>query len=606
MISNLKEILIKERGTLRGLKKCERCGHRSGMKAKNCKNSQCKKEFVFKNINRSEVIEKTRAIQLITKDDSRIYSIRVKDNKPNVRNFVKISDKIISSDEHSCIISCNAICYIDTCKYDSKEVNLSCKHVQHTAECTVAAVELKVKSDIFQRLIMSEDDRIKMWSMYVLNESIVPSVQRIDQNQFVVCSDFCKQFPAGLLHINYMTKLIPNIKLKFECDCKKKIISISPCNTIIIENDICNHLLLLSAALLSDIKLKEEFKEFTDYISSKYLLEESITMSSATADNLSFFNENSINENFLNPIDSLVTIEDGRQFLVNLTADDDLQISDIEFINTVDQITGSASLENTIESVTSANSTAAPATTDTIPSSNNINNFFNIDNNNIENLSLLSDCQIEFMDEFKLTDQVDLYQTTNDDFEFIETTTTTTTGNEFITSPITTEIEMNDENYVFGDVVDNDDFNMNFNFINNNCASSINTVNNNVFEHVIDVAKNDSIDEQVPISDIKKMNITQILRLLESHGVIINKVESTSDKLEDRSDQIYESEVSNLNYPNWLDSVIERINAAIDYNDDGKPEELTFSVYHVSLSNIASFAILSIKLFYLYRTFFGV
>lgn len=599
MISNFKEILIKERGTLRGLKMCQKCGHRSGMKAKHCKNTQCKKEFVFKNIKRSEVIEKTRAIQLITKDDSRIYSIRVKDNKPSVRNFVKISDKIISSDEHSCIISCNAICYIDTCKYDSKEVNLSCKHVQHTAECTLTAVELKVNSDIFHRLIMSEDDSIKMWSMY--NESIVPSVQRIDQNQFVVCSGICKQFPAGLLHINYMTKLIPNIKLRFECDCKKKVISISPCNTIIIENDICNHLLLLSAALLSDVKLKEEFKEFTDYISSKYLLEESVTMSSTTADNLSFFNENSINENFLNPIDNLVTIEDGRQFLVNLTADDDLQISDIEFINTADQITGSASLENTI---TSANSTAA--TTDTITSSNNINNFFNIDNNNIENLSLLSDCQIEFMDEFKLTDQVDLYQTTNDDFEFIETTTTTTTGNEFITSPITTEIEMNDENYVFGDVVDNDDFNMNFNFINNNCASSINTVNNNVFEHVIDVAKTDSIDEQVPISDIKKMNITQILRLLESHGVIINKVERTSDKLEDRSDQIYESEVSNLNYPNWLDSVIERINSTIDYNDDGKPEELIFSVYHVSLSNIGSFEILYIIVSLFFRTSFGV
>lgn len=51
----------------------------------------------------------------------------------------------------------------------------------------------------------------------------------------------------------------------------------------------------------------------------------------------------------------------------------------------------------------------------------------------------------------------------------------------------------------------------------------------------------------------------------------------------------YEEKLAALNatemqmFSNWMDSVIEKINLAMDFNDDGHPEPIVFSVPHVSI-----------------------
>lgn len=49
------------------------------------------------------------AVQLITKDDSKLFSVQIRDKDIDNRNFVSITDKIISSDASGSIISRNAI-----------------------------------------------------------------------------------------------------------------------------------------------------------------------------------------------------------------------------------------------------------------------------------------------------------------------------------------------------------------------------------------------------------------------------------------------------------------------------------------------------------------
>lgn len=52
---------------------------------------------------------KIHAVELITKDDAQIYSVQIKDRVTENRNFVSITDKVISSDANGTIISRNAI-----------------------------------------------------------------------------------------------------------------------------------------------------------------------------------------------------------------------------------------------------------------------------------------------------------------------------------------------------------------------------------------------------------------------------------------------------------------------------------------------------------------
>lgn len=94
---------IRHRSNLRGLVKCKECNHYNGTRALSCKNKQCSLSRV---IAQRKPKQKIDAVQLITQNESRIFSVRVRDDQ---RNFVSITDKVISSDESGALISRNAI-----------------------------------------------------------------------------------------------------------------------------------------------------------------------------------------------------------------------------------------------------------------------------------------------------------------------------------------------------------------------------------------------------------------------------------------------------------------------------------------------------------------
>lgn len=97
---------IRHRVSLRGLVKCKACNHFNGIRALACKNKSCKLSKI--DVKRKEK-PKIHVVQLITKDDSKLYSVPIRDRDIENRNFVSITDKVISSDANGTIISRNAI-----------------------------------------------------------------------------------------------------------------------------------------------------------------------------------------------------------------------------------------------------------------------------------------------------------------------------------------------------------------------------------------------------------------------------------------------------------------------------------------------------------------
>lgn len=146
-------------------------------------------------------IVQLNTVQLISKIDSKLYSIQVRDKL--TRSFVQITDRTISSDADGCIISRNAICYVDTCKYDSHEVNISCKHIKNALESNVMADALSIAETIWYSMTLPDDVKTRLWCLYNEANDKIPMVQRINRTMFVVKCDVSASFPAGRLHVHF-------------------------------------------------------------------------------------------------------------------------------------------------------------------------------------------------------------------------------------------------------------------------------------------------------------------------------------------------------------------------------------------------------------------
>lgn len=92
---------------------------------------------------------------------------------------------------------------MDTCKYDSNDVNISCKHVKSSLEsCATKAKIQTVNEEILMRIHMDEQKRQKLLNLLKESQQLTtPLVQRINQKVFVVRCDASLMFPIGMLHV---------------------------------------------------------------------------------------------------------------------------------------------------------------------------------------------------------------------------------------------------------------------------------------------------------------------------------------------------------------------------------------------------------------------
>lgn len=198
---------VLHRSTLRGLKKCPNCGSFNGIRALKCLNKLCSHVLMPKHVPISKQSSSTNsnAVQLVSKTDAKLYSVLVREKDDHHRSFVQITDKTISSDDEGSIISRNAICFVDTCKYDSHDINISCKHVKNALENTgiaaTTAQPLLIDINVWYAMRLPSQTKARLWSEYLQAENTIPLVQRINRTMFAVKCDKTVVFPAGRLHV---------------------------------------------------------------------------------------------------------------------------------------------------------------------------------------------------------------------------------------------------------------------------------------------------------------------------------------------------------------------------------------------------------------------
>ncbi|CAD7089971.1 unnamed protein product [Hermetia illucens] len=364
---------------MRGLRKCPSCGGYNGNRAKGCANAKCSLHYLKKGPDRKKPL--IDAIQLVSYNDTKIFSVRVRDRDPAQRNFVQIVDVTLTADQDGSIVSRNAICFVDTCKYDSTDLNISCKHVKSASECLKQATEIKVSRDVLYAMNISTEMKDQLWSQYCEYEQMIPAVQRINKSTFVVKCKANAVHAAGRLHATISAD--DETESNFSCGCKKLRIILSPNNSVVMESATCDHLMLILAGLLSSESIRKDYQKFINSLSNLWVAESfSVGDSLLQSEDLISFSENILNS------------------CIELTSADNS--SDQKIFDS--DPTMQTSAENRMEDE-EIQLVSVPTNKDEITTE--------FETANLE----LAECQIELMDQFKLTNQIDLC---NDDIQLCE------------------------------------------------------------------------------------------------------------------------------------------------------------------------------------------
>lgn len=103
----------------------------------------------------------------------------------------------------------------------------------------------------------------------------------------------------------------------------------------------------------------------------------------------------------------------------------------------------------------------------------------------------------------------------------------------------------------------------------------------------LNLCQNDVFIDEIDCGNSLTAQNGNAMKSIKGSSKISKKIENVTDN-EDGFDEICQhlSAVELRMYSNWIDSVIEKINLTMDFNDDGHPEAILFSVPHVSFACI--------------------
>lgn len=382
-------IKLFSRRSLRGLKRCPNCGIFNGNRSHMCRNPDCELRKQILNSKKS-----MDPIQLISLTDSKLYSVQTKDRDCAPRNFVQITDSYTQENE-SLLINREAICFVDTCKYDSKDIDISCKHVKATSECVKFAEEFIISYETLWNLPIELEQKVRLWDLYKEEEAAVPAVQRINNLTFVTKCSRSNTFPSGRLHVTALPDVKKIKSSTFSCACKKLKILLSPNNSVSLKEDVCDHLVLVLAAVMTRAATspnQNEFSNFTKDLMSTLIPEVATTVVNAKLEPSEVQNNNAngdifIFDNELLPTDVLSDFSDN--VLKSVLKDENANTN---------------THQNMYQGDPSMVSGCTTDDTDIPLEAVGCIDVMNDQNTRLE----LSDCNIELMDQFELTNQIDL------------------------------------------------------------------------------------------------------------------------------------------------------------------------------------------------------
>lgn len=309
-------------------------------------------------------------------------------------------------------------------------------------------------------------------------------------------------------------------------------------NSIVLENDKCDHILLCMAAILCDDKLKKVFHAFVPGFCLK--VSNNSQLSNTSDKCLEYISTQNYEKT-----SSLVEPEVDNDGTVATTLIDNL--NNIELMPIPSTLTSQVM---DFDDNTPRNENATSITGDN--ESKALKLCANSSFQNLESMELI-DCQIELMDQFRLTDQVELCNTELG-LNYANCESNDGQGDYFDVGSI---CDMPEFNYLESDAID-----------------FFNLYDQDVLIQESETTITNTADNGNNLGQVK---LKKSINSSRTHANITN-----SSDTEETSFCKNENDL----FTNWLDSVIEVINNTMQYSCNGRPEPLHFSIPHVSVRTL--------------------
>ncbi|XP_007476364.1 uncharacterized protein C2orf42 homolog isoform X2 [Monodelphis domestica] len=256
------------KATLRGIRKCPRCGTYNGTRGLSCKNKTCGTIFRY-GARKQPSIE---AVKIITGSDLHIYSVRQRDRGPDYRCFVElgVSETTIQTVDGTIISQLSSgRCYVPSCLKAATQgvVENQCQHIKLAINCQAEATPLTLKSSVLNSMQASPETKQTIWQL--ATEPTGPLVQRITKNILVVKCKASQKHSLGYLHASFVQKISAKsmTERRFFCSCQT--LKSNKSNTSKDElAQRCIHFFACICAFASDETLAQEFSEFLSFDSN--------------------------------------------------------------------------------------------------------------------------------------------------------------------------------------------------------------------------------------------------------------------------------------------------------------------------------------------------
>ncbi|XP_074641628.1 uncharacterized protein C2orf42-like [Tubulanus polymorphus] len=260
--------------TMRGVRKCPKCGTYNGTRGISCKNKTC--NAIFKDRDSKKKGHSAEAVKIVTGSTVQVFSVRLRDRGPDYRGFVQLplvqdlEGNPAETVDYN-ILSHAARCYVDTCCRNTD--TQPCNHIKAAIGCSEEAVPLTLKNSVLNSLLVSSETKQAIWLL--ATETTGPLVQRVTKNIMAVkCKANPKQ-PLGFLHCAFFStqRNRSEAEYKFQCSCKAfKLYNprsgavLAAGQTPLSRDDLllrrCVHFYACICAFASDEKLATEFSYY--------------------------------------------------------------------------------------------------------------------------------------------------------------------------------------------------------------------------------------------------------------------------------------------------------------------------------------------------------
>ncbi|XP_032808463.2 uncharacterized protein C2orf42 homolog [Petromyzon marinus] len=291
------------RPTLRGVKRCPKCGTFNGTRGLGCKNKTC--GAVFRDGSRRQAADAVRVMAAAAAAvDGPLFSVRARDRGPDLRGFVELP---APDDERGAAaeaaeaagfapsaardgLSLGAAaaaaaaapgvprCHLPRCQKRLSDGILlrragsaggdagtaavaRCAHVQTAQGCQDQAVPLSLKNSVLNSLQVPSEVKQAIWLL--ATETTGPLVQRVTRSSMVVKCKPGPRHPLGLLHCTFSPRARPKGPPEpwFHCACrpgKRHCRSLAGTDP----GALCVHFYACVCAFASDPKLSQELDAY--------------------------------------------------------------------------------------------------------------------------------------------------------------------------------------------------------------------------------------------------------------------------------------------------------------------------------------------------------